>query len=101
MFIRRFRICTLFGFEVWIDASWLLLAALIIWTLGSGVFPQAAPELAPEAYWWMAVVAMAGLLASIVLHEMAHSLVARHYGMPIRGITLFIFGGVAEMEGEP
>ncbi|HUZ75387.1 MAG TPA: site-2 protease family protein [Stellaceae bacterium] len=91
----------MFGFEVWVDASWLLLAALLIWTLGKGIFPEAAPNLAPASYWWMAVIATVGLLVSIVMHEMAHSLVARRYGMPIRGITLFIFGGVAEMEGEP
>lgn len=86
---------------MWIDASWLLLAALISWTLAEAVFPGVAPHLARTTYWWMAVATTIGLLFSIVFHEMAHSLVARRYGMPIRGITLFIFGGVAEMEEEP
>jgi Zn-dependent protease len=72
----------------------------LIWTFGAGVFPAAAPNLPPQAYWWMAVVATFGVFASIILHELSHSLVARRYGVPIRGITLFIFGGVAEMEGE-
>ncbi len=49
----------------------------------------------------MAALATIGLLFSIVFHETAHSLVARHYGMPIRGITRFIFGGGAEMTAEP
>ncbi|HUK07437.1 MAG TPA: site-2 protease family protein [Stellaceae bacterium] len=77
------------------------MAALISWTLARVVFPDLAPNLPIATYWSMAIVATIGLLFSIVFHEMAHSLVARHYGMPIRGITLFIFGGVAEMEQEP
>ncbi|HLH10787.1 MAG TPA: site-2 protease family protein [Methylovirgula sp.] len=86
---------------MWIDASWLLLAALISWSLAQSVFPGVVPHLPPATYWWMAVAATIGFLFSIIFHEMSHSLVARHYGMPIRGITLFIFGGVAEMGGEP
>ena len=78
-----------------------MLATLIIWTLAKAVFPGITPNLAATTYWWMAVAATVGLLFSIVFHEMAHSLVARRYGMPIRGITLFIFGGVAEMASEP
>ncbi len=79
----------------------MLLAALIGWTLADAVFPEMTPHLAPATYWWMASAGTIGLFFSIVFHEVAHSLVARRYGMPIRGITLFIFGGVAEMESEP
>ncbi len=86
---------------MWIDASWILLALLISWTLAEAVFPSITPHLARMTYWWMAITATIGLMFSIVFHEMAHSLVARRYGLPIRGITLFIFGGVAEMEQEP
>ncbi len=84
-----------------LDASWLLLAVLIAWTLASGVFPGLTPGLPHSTYWAMGVASTIGLLLSIVFHEMSHSLVARHYGLPIRGITLFIFGGVAEMTSEP
>ena len=101
MFSHRIRIFTLLGFQVWVDASWLLLALLIAWTLAAGVFPAALPGLGAPTYWWMAVVATIGLLGSIVFHETAHSLVARRFGIEIRGITLFIFGGVAEMPAEP
>ena len=101
IFSHRIRLLSLFGFDVWVDASWLLLAALISWTLAEAVFPELTPHLARATYWWMAAAATIGLLFSIVFHEMAHSLVARRYGIPIRGITLFIFGGVAEMESEP
>jgi len=101
IFTHRIRLLSLFGFEVWIDASWLLLAALISWTLAEAVFPGVAPRLTRATYWWMAIATTIGFMFSIVFHEMSHSLVARHYGMPIRGITLFLFGGVAEMEQEP
>ena len=101
MFSRRISLFSLFGFDVKIDVSWLLLAALISWTLAEGVFPELTPGLTASVYWWMAVAVTIGLLLSIVFHETAHSLVARRFGISIRGITLFVFGGVAEMEGEP
>jgi Zn-dependent protease/predicted transcriptional regulator len=101
MFQHRIRIFTLFGFQVWIDASWLLIGVLITWTLAAGVFPAALPGLGAATYWWMGVVAAIGLLLSIVFHETAHSLVARRFGIEIRGITLFVFGGVAQMPAEP
>ena len=101
MFFHRVRLFSLFGFEVSVDASWLLLAILVTWTLAVSAFPQLTPGLDSLSYWLMGAAATAGLLLSIVFHEMAHSLVARHYGIPIRGITLFIFGGVAELTEEP
>lgn len=101
IFLYRIKLFSLFGFQVSVDASWLLLAALVTWTLAGAVFPHLAPRLSAASYWAMGALATVGLLLSIVFHETAHSLVARHYGMPIRGITLFIFGGVAEMTAEP
>ena len=101
MFSYRLTLFRLFGFTVRVDATWLLLAGLILWTLAAGYFPQVVPGLESRTYWWMALVGLIGLAFSIVIHEFAHSLVARRYSMPIRGITLFIFGGVAEMEDEP
>ncbi len=101
LFSHRIRLFRLFGIDVRLDASWLLLAALVVWTLADGVFPELAPGLGRQTYWGMAAAGAAGLFASIVFHEMAHALVARRFGIAIRGITLFIFGGVAEMDGEP
>ena len=101
MFFYRVRLFSLSGFDVYVDASWLLLAVLIAWSLAVGMFPDAVAGLSPATYWSMAVVATVGVLFSIVFHEMAHALVARHFDMPIRGITLFLFGGVAEMHSEP
>jgi len=101
MFGRRITLFTLFGFPIRLDSSWIFMAALIVWSLASGVFPNQVPGLSPSHYWWMGVVGALGLFASIVAHELCHSLVARYYSLPMRGITLFIFGGVAEMSGEP
>jgi Zn-dependent protease/predicted transcriptional regulator len=98
---RGFHLFTLFGFEVKLDLSWLLLALLISWSLGAGWFPARYPELTSHTYAWMGIAVAIGVFFSIVFHEFSHSIVARYYGMPIRGITLFIFGGVAEMESEP
>jgi len=99
--LRGIRLFTLFGFEVKLDLSWLLLALLISWSLGAGLFPQAYPGFSITVYAWMGIAVAIGVFFSIVFHEFSHSLVARHFDTPIRGITLFIFGGVAELEQEP
>lgn len=101
MFGSRITIFKLFGFAVRIDASWLIIAALITWTLAAGLFPAEYPGLPPGTYWAMGVLGAIGLFVSIVVHELSHSLVARRYGLEMKGITLFVFGGVAEMPEEP
>jgi Zn-dependent protease/CBS domain-containing protein len=101
MFGRPIKLFTLFGFEIRADASWLILAALVTWSLASGIFPEYHKGLAPRIYWWMGAAGALGLFLSIVFHELAHSIVARKFGLNIKGITLFIFGGVAEMEDDP
>jgi len=101
MFRYRVTLFSLFGFKVSVDASWLLLAVLITWSLAVGYFPSAAPGLPKTTYWWLGLAGLIGFAFSIVFHELSHSLVARRFDMPIRGITLFVFGGVAEMEEEP
>ena len=98
---KRFVLFELLGFKVQVDASWLFLAVLVAWSLARGVFPFWYEGLSAPTYWWMAIVGVIGLVFSLVFHEMSHSLVARRFGLPIKGITLFIFGGVAEMEEEP
>ncbi len=101
MFGKRFKLFSLLGFEVRIDLSWLILGFLITWSLARGLFPLQYKDLPAETYWWMGIAGAVGLFASIVFHELCHSLVAKRFGLPMRGITLFIFGGVAEMEDEP
>ena len=101
MFGKSVRLFRLFGFEVKVDLSWLIVAVLIVWSLASGLFPVYYRGISVTTYYWMGVFGAVGLFASIVIHEFAHSLVARRFGIPMRGITLFIFGGVAEMHDEP
>jgi Zn-dependent protease/predicted transcriptional regulator len=101
MFGRRISLFKLAGFSVRMDISWLIIAVLVTWSLAVGVFPPLYQQLPVWAYWIMGVAGTAGLFLSIVIHEMCHSLVARQYGLPMKGITLFIFGGVAEMTEEP
>ena len=101
MFTRSFPLFKLFGFRISVDLSWFVLAALIVWTLATDLFPDTSPEASTQMHYIMGVFAALGMFASIVFHELAHSLVARIYGIKISGITLFIFGGVAELEDEP
>jgi Zn-dependent protease/CBS domain-containing protein len=101
MFGKGITLFKLFGFKVKIDLSWLILGLLITWTLAQGLFPHLYEGLSSTTYWIMGVAGALGLLFSIVFHELWHSLIARKFGLPMHGITLFIFGGVAEMTEEP
>jgi Zn-dependent protease len=99
-YVGGFRLGRVFGFEVRLDASWLIIFFLIVSTFATGVFPQAVPGHSMLAYLAMGVAATLLFFASIVAHEVAHSLVAAAKGIPIAGITLFIFGGVAHTRSE-
>ena len=101
MFGNRVTLFKLLGFEVKIDSSWIILAILITWSLAKGVFPAYFEDMPASNYWAMGVAGALGLFFSIIFHELSHSLVARRFGIPMKGITLFIFGGVAEMSEEP
>ena len=101
MFGKRIKLFKLLGFEVRIDWSWIIIAILIAWSLSKGVFPSYYKNLSAQTYWLMGIIGALGLFLSIIVHEFSHSLVARKYGVPMKGITLFIFGGMAEMTDEP
>jgi Zn-dependent protease/predicted transcriptional regulator len=101
MFGKGITLVKLFGFKVKIDLSWLILGLLITWSLAQGLFPHYYEGLETATFWLMGVAGALGLLVSIVFHELWHSLIARKFGLSMRGITLFVFGGVAEMTDEP
>jgi Zn-dependent protease len=100
MFGARWRLFRLLGIPIYLDISWLLIFALVAYTL-TGQFAQEVPGLTWYEYVGLAVVTAVAFFTCIVLHELGHAVVARATGLPMRGITLFIFGGVAEMTEEP
>ncbi|MHC4265214.1 MAG: site-2 protease family protein [Planctomycetota bacterium] len=101
MFGKRIPLFRLFGFNVQMHSSLLILALFITWSLATSVFPEWFEGFSVITYWLMGLAGAVGLVISIVFHEFCHSIVARQFGLPMRGITLFIFGGVAEMKHEP
>jgi len=95
-----FSIGKIFGINIRIDWSWLLILALISWSL-SVSFAQLHPSWNIITSIWLAIVAAVLFFASVLLHEVAHSVVARSRGIPVRNITLFLFGGVSNIQREP
>ncbi len=95
----------IFGIPIKVHLTWFLLLALIIYSLGGpdGLFRRVirGPSVSESTFWVLAVLGALGLFASLIVHEMCHSIVARHTGTPVLGITLFIFGGVSELGDEP
>ena len=89
------------GIEIGINYSWLIIFALVTWSLAVGVFPQTTPGLPLVTYWVMGAVAALLLFAAVLAHELAHSFVAIARGMPVKSITLFVFGGVSNVQKEP
>lgn len=98
---KGIRIFSLVGFEIRLDPSWVIILFLVIWSLSENFFPYHYKGLTKSTYWLMGISGALGLFSSIIFHELCHSLVARKFALPIKGITLFIFGGIAEMEREP
>jgi Zn-dependent protease/CBS domain-containing protein len=104
----RWRLFRLLGIPISVDVSWLLILALLTLSFAEGFptilhqyFPGDTATLTPAAYWLMGLITALAFFVCIVLHELGHALVARSRGMPITGITLFLFGGVSELGEEP
>ncbi len=93
------RLGRIAGIEIGVNWSWLVVFALISWTLASAVFPSTNPNLSKGAHIAMALVAATLFFASLLAHELGHALRARRDGMRIEGITLWLFGGVARFRG--
>jgi Zn-dependent protease/CBS domain-containing protein len=90
------RLGRIAGIEIGLNWTWFIVFALITWTLAVGVFPAQTPGLESGAYWAMGVVAAVLFFASILLHELGHAIQARRDKVDIEGITLWLFGGVAQ-----
>jgi Zn-dependent protease/CBS domain-containing protein len=89
------------GIPVRIHWSWFLAIAFITWTLAAGYFPAQLPDAAGGRLWLYGLVAALLLFGSVLVHELSHAVVARRVGIPVTGITLFVFGGAAQMAREP
>ena len=95
------KIGTIMGIPIRVHFTWFIVFGLITWSLSTLYFPKAAPDLPAASYWVKGVLSALLLFASVGFHELAHSFVAKKYKISIESITLFIFGGVAQMKDEP
>jgi Zn-dependent protease len=98
---NSFRLFTIGGIEVSVHISWLVIFALVTWSLASSYFPAFLPQSDPLERWLLGAIAAILLFASVLIHELAHSFVAQARGLEARSITLFIFGGVSSLSGDP
>jgi len=97
----HWKIGRIVGIPITVHVSWFVVFGFVTWSLATGYLPDMLPGLPAPRYWLMAAVAALLLFGSVLLHEIGHSLVARRYRIPIGQITLFVFGGVAQMHREP
>ncbi len=95
------RIGRVLGIDINVDSSWLIIFALVIWTLAGSYFPEQYPRWPTWLHWMVGLVASTLFFGSVLGHELAHSLVAISQGEEVHSITLFIFGGVARIIEEP
>ena len=95
------RLGRLFGIEIGFNWSLVFIFALLTWTLATNVLPVDAPGYAPLLYWLTAAAGAVLFYVCLLAHELSHSLVARSHGVKVSGITLWLFGGVSQLEGEP
>jgi Zn-dependent protease len=97
---QSIRIGRIAGIPIGINWSVAVIFGLVTWELGAVVFPNAYGSGARASYWFAAVTAAVLFFVSLLVHEGSHALVARRNGVGVRSITLWLFGGVAQLEGE-
>ena len=101
MSLPNWRIGRALGIPIHVHASWFVVFFFVTWSLATGYLPETLPGLSAPRYWGMGGFAALLLFLSVLLHELGHSYVALRYQIPIKQITLFIFGGMAHMGKEP
>ena len=98
---RTLRIGRVLGVDIRLDYTWLIILVLIVWSLSTHYFPTTHPGWSVVIYWAMGLITALLFFGSVLAHELAHSLVSQAYGVDVRDITLFIFGGAARISEEP
>jgi Zn-dependent protease/predicted transcriptional regulator len=98
---RGFNLFSVAGIRISVNYTWFIVLGLVIWSLAAMHFPEAYPDFDTLTTWVISVVAALLLFVSVLLHELSHSIVGNRLGLGIRGITLFIFGGIAHLGKEP
>ncbi len=101
MGLGSIRIGRLAGIPIGVQPLWLLIVGLITWSLGAVYYPEQVTGIAPAAAYGLGLLSALLLFASILLHELGHSVVARRHGIEIEEIDLWLLGGVARMGGYP
>ena len=94
-------VARILGIPIGLDYSWFLIFALLTWMLAVSYYPSEFHSWPTRLYWFLGAATAILFFLSILLHELGHSVVALHYKIPVRNITLFVFGGVATISGEP
>jgi Zn-dependent protease/CBS domain-containing protein len=89
------------GIQIGLDYSWFLIFALLTWMLADSYYPEEFKHWPPLLYWLMGAVTAIMFFGCVLLHELGHSVVALRYKIPVRSITLFLFGGIAQIGAEP
>lgn len=97
----RVRLGRVRGIPIDLDASWFLIFGLLTLSLATGTLPSAYPSGATIAFWLLGALTSVLFFGSVLTHELAHAFVAIRNRIPVRGITLFFFGGVAQIQSEP
>jgi Zn-dependent protease len=98
---QQIRLGRILGIPIGLDYSWFLIFALITWSLATSYFPLEFKGWPTIEYWTIGAVTSVLFFVSVLLHELGHSVIAMHYKIPVRSITLFIFGGIAQIASEP
>jgi Zn-dependent protease len=98
---RTFPVGPVLGVPLRVHATWFVTVSLLTAVLATGSFPHHLPAAAPALHWVCGTIGALSLFASVLVHELAHALMARRRGLPVAGITLHGLGGVAEFESEP
>jgi Zn-dependent protease len=98
---RTISLGRIFGIPIGLDYSWFVIFVLLTWTMAVGYYPAQFKDWTVAQYWIAGAITSIMLFVSVLLHEMGHSVVAMHYKIPVRSITLFIFGGVSLIGAEP